>query len=116
MQYLDEELGEFMAPDWLWRGVTPNELWKMNRTLILSYSHDPSSAYNDKIWFEVQHAWGDKQEPEELRSYLDGAMRRHDSAKYPWAAMAHLTPTTLDAIMNPTAGIAALSDKIARQV
>ena len=61
VEYLEGELGEFMAPDWIRENVTPNDLWNMNRTLILSYAHDPPSAYNDKIWSEVQHAWGNKE-------------------------------------------------------
>lgn len=138
LRYLDGELGDFMAGDWLGRDVTPRQLWDSNKTLILTYSHDPSSAYNDKIWSEVRHAWGDKKRPEALFRFLNskkrpafvkklefdspwfclflGSMTRHQTAKYPWAAMAHLTPSALDVIMNPNGGIAQLSDGIARQV
>ena len=138
VEYLEAELGEFMAPDWIWENVTPNDLWNLNRTLILSYAHDPSSAYNDKIWSEVQHAWGNKEkvqscllflsklipihanhpihQPSDLRQYLDDAMWRNRHAKYFWAAMTHLTPSTISAILNPTGGFAKLSDKIARKV
>jgi hypothetical protein len=35
MEYIVEELGEFMAPDWLGRGVTLNDLWHLNKTLIV---------------------------------------------------------------------------------
>jgi len=116
VEYLEGELGEFMAPDWIWENVTPNDLWNMNRTLILSYAHDPSSAYNDKIWPEVQHAWGDKERASDLRQYLDDAMWRNRHAKYLWAAMTHLTPSTISAILNPSGGFAKLSDKIAKKV
>ncbi|TRY72292.1 hypothetical protein TCAL_16176 [Tigriopus californicus] len=47
---------------------------------------------------------------------LLGSMTRHQTAKYPWAAMTHLTPSALDVIMNPNGGIAQLSDGIARQI
>ena len=139
VEYLESELGEFMAPDWIWEDVTPNDLWNMNRSLILSYAHDPSSAYNDKIWSEVQHAWGDKErvrirainkaiskfvhnfpschhKATDLRQYLDDAMWRNRHARYLWAAMTHLTPSTISAILNPSGGFAKLSDKIARKV
>ena len=139
VEYLEGELGEFMAPDWIWEDVTPNDLWNMNRSLILSYAHDPSSAYNDKIWSEVQHAWGDKErvriramnkaifkfvhnfpschhKATDLRQYLDDAMWRNRHARYLWAAMTHLTPSTISAILNPSGGFAKLSDKIARKV
>ena len=45
LRYLQAELGQFMAPDWLGRSVTLNDLWNMNKTLIVTYSHDPSSAF-----------------------------------------------------------------------
>ena len=70
VEYLEAELGEFMAPDWIWENVTPNDLWNLNRTLILSYAHDPSSAYNDKIWSEVQHAWGNKEKARSCILYI----------------------------------------------
>ena len=76
VEYLEGELGEFMAPDWIWENVTPNDLWNMNRTLILSYAHDPSSAYNDKIWPEVQHAWGDKERVKSVSKVL-ALLARH---------------------------------------
>ena len=52
----------------------------------------------------------------DLRRYLDDAMIRNRHAKYLWAAMTHLTPSTISAILNPSGGFAKLSDKIARKV
>ena len=78
VRYLDEELGEFMAPDWLGRDVTPNDLWQMNKTLILTYSHDASSAYNDKIWPEVRHSWGNKMRKADLKRFLGRKLGRFD--------------------------------------
>ena len=42
LRLLQAELGEYMAPDWLGRAVTLNDLWNMNKTLIITYSHNPS--------------------------------------------------------------------------
>ena len=50
IKYLKEELHEFLAPDWLGRDSTPNDLWHLNRTLVLSYAHDPSAAFDEQIW------------------------------------------------------------------
>ena len=50
IKYLKEELHEFLAPDWLGRDSTPNDLWYLNRTLVLSYAHDPSAAFDEEIW------------------------------------------------------------------
>ena len=52
----------------------------------------------------------------DLRQYLDDAMWRNRHAKYLWAAMTHLTPSTISAILNPSGGFAKLSDKIAKKV
>ena len=65
-------LGQFMAPDWLGRSVTPNDLWEMNRTLIVTYSHDPSSAFSDVLWSEVRHVWGNQQNSAGLKNFLGG--------------------------------------------
>ena len=32
-----DELGEFMTPDWLGKAATMNDLWHLNRTLIVTY-------------------------------------------------------------------------------
>ena len=72
LRYLQAELGEFMAPDWLGRSVTPNDLWEMNRTLIVTYSHDPSSAFSDVLWSEVRHVWGNQRNPAGLKNFLGG--------------------------------------------
>ena len=69
---MQAELGEFMAPDWLGRSVTPNDLWEMNRTLIVTYSHDPSSAFSDVLWSEVRHVWGNQQSSIGLKNFLGG--------------------------------------------
>ena len=61
-----------MAPDWLGRSVTPNDLWEMNRTLIVTYSHDPSSAFSDVLWSEVRHVWGNQQSSIGLKNFLGG--------------------------------------------
>ena len=70
--FLLAELGEFIAPDWLGWRVTPNELWRKNKTLIISYAHDPSSAFNGLIWPEVKHVWANKAKENELKDYLQG--------------------------------------------
>lgn len=116
VEYLIGELGEFMAPDWLGRSVTPNDLWHMNKTLIVTYSHDPRSLFSDVLWSDVRHVWGNKPNIEDLFQFLSEAMRLRRWARYPWAAMTHLTPSKLDVILSPTSGIREMSDEIAKNV
>lgn len=116
LRQLQAELGEFMAPDWLGRSVSLNELWNLNKTLIVTYSHDPSSAFSDVLWSEVRHVWGNQRSAPGLLSFLNEAMNIRKWARYPWAAMSHLTPSQMDVILNPNYGFRELADSIARNV
>lgn len=69
-----EELGDFMAPDWMSAGTTPNELWAANKTLIVTYANGPSQALNGLLWPEVEHAWANTRNAKELREFLGGEM------------------------------------------
>jgi len=113
---LQAELGQYMAPDWLGRAVTLNDLWNMNKTLIITYSHNPSSAFSDLLWSEVRHVWGNQRTPMGLKGFLSEAMQLRKWARYPWAAMSHLTPSQMDVILNPNKGFRELSDSIARNI
>ena len=67
-----QELGDFMAPDHMGPTVTPNELWRANKTLIVTYGNIAQSAFNGLIWPEVEQAWGDARTREDLYSFLSG--------------------------------------------
>ena len=47
---------------------------------------------------------------------ISEAMQLRKWARYPWAAMTHLTPSQMDVILNPNKGFRELSDSIARNV
>ena len=68
-----QELGDFMAPDHMGLDVTPNELWKANKTLIITYGNIAQSAFNSLLWPEVEQAWGDARNERELYSFLTGS-------------------------------------------
>ena len=44
----------------------------MNKTLIITYSHNPSSAFSDMLWSEVRHVWGNQRTPMGLKGFLSG--------------------------------------------
>ena len=67
-----QEVGEFMVPDWMGSGITPNELWAANKTLIVTYGDSASSAFNGNLWPEVEQAWGDARTLQELYAFLTG--------------------------------------------
>ena len=47
---------------------------------------------------------------------LAEAMHQRRWARYPWAAMSHLTPSKMDVFLNPNEGFRELSHSIARNV
>ena len=67
-----EELGEFMAPDWMGSDVTLNELWAANKTLIITYGSAENHLFNGLLWSEVEHAWGDARTRQDLYAFLQG--------------------------------------------
>ena len=69
-----QELGDFMAPDSMGPDVTPNELWRANKTLIVTYGNTPQSAFNSLLWPDVEQAWGDARNKQDLYSYLAGLL------------------------------------------
>ena len=116
VEYINSELGEFMAPEWLGKGASMNDLWHLNRTLIVTYQEDMVENKHETLWTEALHAWGDTREPEKLFRYLDQTMTAKISATYLWVAMTHLTPTPMDVFWNLSGGIRKLNDKIAHSV
>ena len=114
VSYIIEELGEFMAPDWLGKAATMNDLWHLNRTLIVTYQDDLTENKFDNLWTEALHAWGDTKHPGSLFRYLNNTMNNKQSATYMWVAMTHLTPSTMDVLWNLSGGLRQMNDKIAK--
>ena len=116
VEYIQSELGEFMAPMWIGKEVSMNDLWEINRTLIVTYQDVRTKNMHDNLWTEAKHAWGNARKPEQLVRFLDEAMENKMTAEYFWVAMTHLTPSTMDVLLNLNGGIRQLNDKIARFV
>ena len=114
VSYIIEELGEFMAPDWLGKAATMNDLWHLNRTLIVTYQDDLTENKFDNLWTEALHAWGDTKHPGNLFRYLNNTMNTKQSATYMWVAMTHLTPSAMDVLWNLSGGLRQMNDKIAK--
>lgn len=71
VNYLEEELGDYLVPDWLGPNLTPNDIWNLDsKRIILTYANELSSDSNSSIWPEVEHVWADSENSEELFSYL----------------------------------------------
>ena len=113
-RYINEELGEFMAPDWLGKAATMNDLWHLNRTLIVTYQDDVTENRYDNLWTEALHAWADTKHPVNLFRYLNETMNSKQGATYMWVAMTHLTPSAIDVVWDLAGGLRKMNDKIAK--
>jgi len=118
VEYIQEELGEFMAPDWLGRNrqTTLNDLWALNKTLIVTYQDDSIENLHHTLWPQVIHSWGNTNDRARLFRFLNRTMSQRRSATYLWVAMTHLTPSPMDVLWNLTGGIRVLNNDIARGV
>ena len=114
VNYINQELGEFMAPDWLGKAATMNDLWHLNRTLIVTYQDDTTENKYDNLWSEALHAWADTKPPANLFRYLNQTMQSKQSATYLWVAMTHLTPSAMDVVWNLASGLRHMNDKISK--
>ena len=114
VNYINQELGEFMAPDWLGKAATMNDLWHLNRTLIVTYQDDATDNKYDNLWSEALHAWADTKHPANLFRYLNQTMQSKQSATYLWVARTHLTPSAMDVVWNLASGLRHMNDKISK--
>jgi len=109
VEYVERELGEYMAPSNIGAHVTLDQLWAINKTLIVAYAHGTTRAAHPLLWPSIPQEWGDKRSVEELYSFLNAVNDQRLGDSYLWAAMAELTPSTLDVIFRPWAGLRKLS-------
>ena len=95
------------------RQTTLNDLWDLNRTLIVTYQvtqwsdsqedfpsrltkhcsqADTVESRHEMLWPEVIHAWGNTRDASRLFRFLNRSMGQKRSATFLWVAMTHLTP------------------------
>jgi hypothetical protein len=60
--------------------------------------------------------WGDKRNVDDLYRYLSVIDHKRFDSDYFWAAMAELTPSTMDVLFRPNDGLRKLADNVARNV
>lgn len=75
VNYIKSELSEWIAPpDW---NATCDKLWKMNKTLIISYNnYKIVEEYPSLLWSPVDQKWANKQNSDELKNYLSKVIER----------------------------------------
>ena len=116
VEALTAGLGDWMVPFQAGSSVTLNDLWALNRTLIVAYADDWTRTNNPLLWPSIPQEWGDKRTVNDLYTYLETIDRKRNGYQYFWAAMAELTPSTMDIIFRPNDGLRNLADLVAGNV
>ena len=75
VSYLESELSAWLAsPNW---SSTCGELWKSNKTLIVTYNYPEVVAnHSNLLWSPVHHHWANAQYEDELKDYLDQIIKK----------------------------------------
>ncbi|XP_074030876.1 PI-PLC X domain-containing protein 2 isoform X2 [Leptinotarsa decemlineata] len=99
-----EELGIFALPSTSMEvggGPTVNEVWKQNKTLIISYADKDTVRDNPWLWHPLSQYWGDTTKVPALKNYIQKTINERNplgSTNPNWALMAELTPRPIDII------------------
>ena len=91
-----------------------NDLWHLNRTLIVTYQDDVTENKYDNLWTEALHAWANTKHPVNLFRSLNETTNSKQGATYMWVAMTHLTPSAIDVVWDLAGGLRKMNDKIAK--
>lgn len=119
---LETELGELMAfRDNAYHHQSPwfarlNDIWALNRRLIVGYDKEDVLPASSKLWPAVRHFWGDVQTPEQLSTYAISVMTQDFLRGSAWALMAELTPNARFIATHPTGSLRRMAHLVNRNV
>lgn len=114
MTYLVDELGEYLIPRSVGYDVTLNELWQMNKTIILFYSSD-NYVFSPFLWRGLPQIWANTNRVSRLKSYFRDYISQSNRDPM-WSAMSELTPTLWEALTTPKGSLRVLADQANRKV
>lgn len=114
VQFLEEELGDYTTPPALGWDTTLDAIWRTGRRLIIGYDHVEMVSQSTFLWPAVQQRWGNVRTLPDLYVYLSGVIERPPQAA--WSAMAELTPSTLDVILDRLKGLRAMAESVNHNV
>jgi len=105
VEYLNSELERYTVPSTFWPNATPNDIWSVNRSVIISYSDTRTAQHHPNLWPPLPQEWGDKRSLPNLKSFLLESVKKRGGKGQVWAAMAEFTPKPLDIVLRPTQGL-----------
>ena len=112
VDYLRNELGQYLVPNSLWPNGTPNDIWSANKSIIISYADSRTAHQHPYLWPPLPQEWGDKRTLPELKGFLNDALKKRGGKGLIWAAMAEFTPKPLDFILRPNQGLRYMAQSV----
>ncbi|EEB10038.1 conserved hypothetical protein [Pediculus humanus corporis] len=113
VNFLENELNDLYVPNLGW-DATLDQVWKTGKKLIVGYDRREIAVQFNFLWYSVQQKWGNVQSVNKLYSYLSGLIARPPFES--WSAMAELTPTTLDIILDRLKGLRVMAESVNHNV
>ncbi|XP_065564002.1 PI-PLC X domain-containing protein 1-like [Artemia franciscana] len=123
--FLKEEFNGYMLPRNLTWEATFNDLWLYRDEqrmadkggVIVTYNNDYLGD-DSMLWEAVNHKWGNTNQVDDLKIFLDAVMEQSSQGlfNYAWSAMSQLTPTTVDIIGDTLNGLRGAADLVNRNV
>lgn len=111
---INVSLNQYLSPSSLGNEITPEDMWRDGRTIIVSYGSVSMRSKVLWLWPPIFQAWANAQILEDLRKYLDQEIEKQRKREKIWAAMGQLTPSFWDIILNfGSGGVRKLADETA---
>ncbi|KAI5754685.1 hypothetical protein M8J77_010649 [Diaphorina citri] len=115
VDYLQKELGPFIAPPNLTWNAKLQDFWKINKTVILAYNNEKVlKKYSHLLWPPVYQRWGNCQEPDKLKAYMKNVFENPPVG--PWSAQVELTANAGKIITDKMKGLRQMAASINYQV
>lgn len=95
IEYLTQELGEYMLSPSVGYDVTMDAIWKSGKRVIVDYA-DSAGENSDLLWPAIPQVWANTMDINVLKDYLQQYMDKDQTQI--WSAMAELTPTAMDVL------------------
>ncbi|XP_013775425.1 PI-PLC X domain-containing protein 2-like isoform X2 [Limulus polyphemus] len=109
-----EYLGHFMIPRNVGHNATLGTLWNAQKRVLVSYNSDYYVS-SQLLWPGVTHIWGNKQTVGSLKSFFENSFRQLETS-YLSSAMAELTSTIANFLIEPLKGHRGMAHDVNRQV
>ncbi|XP_053687907.1 PI-PLC X domain-containing protein 3 [Sabethes cyaneus] len=116
---LNDSLAEVMAESIHGWGISLEQIWARNKTVIVCYDHVYGlGTYPHLVWPSTEQKWGDVRSMEALKSYLFRIHKRpvFSYSGRPVTDMAELTPDPWGVITDRYGGLRKMADSVNRFV